>query len=187
VGSFAIVLAIYPLVEFCLHRFVLHSKALYRKPWTARLWRRIHYDHHMDPNDLSVLFGAVYTTIPAVLAPTLPLGYLAFGLPGAVATVCGGFIALMAYEFFHCAAHLPVKFASPMMQYMRRHHLLHHFHSETGNYGIVTSVADRILGTAYDSPREMAASATVKNLGYAGEEVEKYPWVADLDHTPQRT
>ena len=111
-GSFALVALVYPAVEFVLHRFVLHSRTLYRMPWTAGLWRRIHYDHHMNPNDLSVLFGAPYTTIPAVLAPTLPLGYLAFGWPGAAATVCGGFIALLIYEFFHCAAHLPVKFES---------------------------------------------------------------------------
>jgi hypothetical protein len=50
----------YRFFEFCLHRFALHSKALYRRPWTAGLWCRIHYDHHTNPNDLSVLFGAPY-------------------------------------------------------------------------------------------------------------------------------
>ena len=83
-GSLALVIVIYPVVEFCLHRFVLHSRALYRQPWTPALWRRLHYDHHMNPNDLSVLFGAPYTTIPAVVVPTLPVGYLAFGWPGAI-------------------------------------------------------------------------------------------------------
>jgi sterol desaturase/sphingolipid hydroxylase (fatty acid hydroxylase superfamily) len=177
VGSLVLVVLIYPIVEFCLHRFVLHSRALYRMPWTARLWRRIHYDHHMHPNDLSVLFGAPFTTIPAVLAPTLPIGYLAFGWPGAVSAACGGFLALMIYELFHCAAHLPVKFNSAMMQHMRRHHLLHHFHDETGNFGIVTNVFDRIVGTIYDSARGAVPSTTVKNLGYEGEEKSKYPWV----------
>jgi sterol desaturase/sphingolipid hydroxylase (fatty acid hydroxylase superfamily) len=180
-GSVALVVAIYPLVEFCLHRFVLHSKALYRRPWTAGLWRRIHYDHHMNPADLSVLFGAPYTTIPAVVVPTAPLGYLAFGVPGVAAAVCAGFAALIVYEFFHCAAHLPVKFESKTMQHMRRHHLLHHFHAETGNYGIVTNILDRAVGTEYRSARQKQASTTVKNLGYDGEEVRKYPWVAALD------
>ena len=186
VGSLGLVVVVYPLVEFCLHRFVLHSRALYRQPWTARLWRRIHYDHHMNPNDLSVLFGAPYTTIPAVLVPTLPLGYFTFGLPGAVTAVCGGFIALIVYEFFHCAAHLPVKFNAVIMQHMRRHHLLHHFHAETGNFGIVTNVMDRVAGTDYKSAVAVGASATVKNLGYDSEEVRKYPWVKALDHAPDR-
>ncbi|MBI2719150.1 MAG: sterol desaturase family protein [Rhizobiales bacterium] len=186
-GSLAIVVVIYPVIEFCLHRFVLHSRALYRKPWTAGLWRRIHYGHHMNPSDLSVLFGAPYTTIPAVLVPTLPIGYLAFGWPGAAAAVCGGFIALMIYEFFHCAAHLPVRFASPTMQYMRRHHLLHHFHSENGNFGIVTNVFDRLIGTEYEAAGQVGQSPTVKNLGYCGDEVRKFPWVAELDHAPNKS
>jgi sterol desaturase/sphingolipid hydroxylase (fatty acid hydroxylase superfamily) len=185
-GSFALVALVYPAVEFVLHRFVLHSRTLYRMPWTAGLWRRIHYDHHMNPNDLSVLFGAPYTTIPAVLAPTLPLGYLAFGWPGAAATVCGGFIALLIYEFFHCAAHLPVKFDSRIMQHMRRHHALHHFHSENGNYGIVTDVLDRVLGTEYEAGAGMGPSPTVRNLGYTSEEAKKYPWVAQLDQAQSR-
>jgi sterol desaturase/sphingolipid hydroxylase (fatty acid hydroxylase superfamily) len=185
-GSLALVALIYPLVEFILHRFVLHSRTLYRMPWTAALWRRIHYDHHMNPNDLSVLFGAPFTTIPAVLVPTLPVGYLAFGLPGAVAAACGGFIALLVYEFFHCAAHLPVKFESPMMQFMRRHHALHHFHSENGNYGIVTNVLDRALGTEYDAGAGVGPSPTVRNLGYTPEEAKKYPWVAELDQAQPR-
>jgi sterol desaturase/sphingolipid hydroxylase (fatty acid hydroxylase superfamily) len=176
-GSLLLVALIYPVVEFCLHRFVLHSRALYRMPWTATLWRRIHYDHHMHPNDLSVLFGAPFTTIPAVLVPTLPIGYLAFGWPGAISAACGGFLALMIYEFFHCSAHLPVKFNSTMMLHMRRHHMLHHFHDETGNFGIVTNIFDRIIGTEYDSARDVAPSVTVKNLGYEGEETIKYPWV----------
>lgn len=182
-GSFVLVALVYPLVEFVLHRFVLHSRALYRQRWSAGLWRRIHYDHHMNPNDLAVLFGAPYTTLPAVLVPTLPIGYLAFGLPGAVSAAAGGFLALMVYEFFHCAAHLPVKFELPVMQRMRRHHALHHFHAETGNYGIVTDVMDKVIGTEYEAGAAKGPSPTVRNLGYCGEEVKKYPWVAELEKT----
>src|SRR5207244_4431326 len=105
----------------------------------------------------------------------------AFGLPGAVAAACGGFIALIVYEFFHCAAHLPVNFTSAPMRFMRRHHLLHHFHSERGNFGIVTDIMDKLVGTEYVSAGKVNASATVKNLGYADEETRKYPWVAELD------
>src|SRR5262245_17007254 len=55
------VAAIYPMVEFLVHRYVLHSQLFYKQPQTAAFWRRVHYDHHMNPNDLSVLFGALYT------------------------------------------------------------------------------------------------------------------------------
>ncbi len=49
----------YPLAEYGLHRYVLHGRFLYKVPLTASLWKRIHFDHHRDPHDLRVLFGAV--------------------------------------------------------------------------------------------------------------------------------
>jgi hypothetical protein len=62
---------VYPLVWYVLHRFVLHGQFLYRSPLTAAMWKRIHFDHHQDPNDLSVLFGALYTTLPTIAIVTI--------------------------------------------------------------------------------------------------------------------
>ena len=67
---------IYPVVWYVLHRFVLHSRLMWRSPMTAGVWKRIHYDHHSDPNNLKVLFGALYTTLPTVALATMPVGYL---------------------------------------------------------------------------------------------------------------
>ena len=67
-----------------LHRWVLHATWLYKSPLTAKVWKRIHYDHHQNPHDLSVLFGALYTTLPAILLITLPLGWLVGGVPAAL-------------------------------------------------------------------------------------------------------
>ena len=173
---------LYPIVEFCLHRFVLHGRFFYKSRVTAALWRRIHYDHHRDPNDFSVLIGAPSTTISAILLITLPIGYLSSGYSGMIATMFGGFIAALIYEFSHLAAHLQVSFKSRTMAYMRRHHALHHFHSELGNYGIVTNIVDRAIGTEYESVATMPASPTVNNLGYRGDEITKYPWVAEQEN-----
>lgn len=180
-GSLALVAILYPTVEFCLHRFVLHGRYLYKSSLTSALWRRLHYDHHRDPSDMSVLIGAPYTTIPAILAITLPLGFLFDGLPGMLTMAFGGFIAVIIYELNHTAAHLQVNFKSATMAYMRRHHALHHFHNEQGNYGIVTNVVDKAVGTEYATAGEAPPSPTVRNLGYAGEEIEKYPWVAEQE------
>jgi hypothetical protein len=47
--------------------------------WKSRLlastWKRIHYDHHQDPNHLEVLFGALHTTLPTIAVATLPIGW----------------------------------------------------------------------------------------------------------------
>src|SRR4029453_7784079 len=180
------VAAIYPMVEFLVHRYVLHSQLFYKQPRTAAFWRRVHYDHHMNPNDLSVLFGALYTTLPLVFGLTLPLGWATLGPAGACATAAAGLIAFLIYEFFHCAAHLPVRFPFAFMQRLRRHHALHHFHAEKGNYGIATAIADRTLGTNYDAVDAMPRSATVNNLGYTEEVAQRYPGVAMLDRDLER-
>ena len=44
----AVVVLLYPAVWYALHRWVLHGQWLYRIPWTAAVWKRIHYDHHQD-------------------------------------------------------------------------------------------------------------------------------------------
>ena len=37
-------------------------------------WKRIHYDHHQDPNHLEVLFGALHTTLPTIALGVIPIG-----------------------------------------------------------------------------------------------------------------
>lgn len=180
-GAAMLVALAYPVVEFVLHRFVLHNRHLYRSPFTARLWNRLHYRHHMCPSDLTVLFGAPATTVPTVFFFTLPIGFFSFGVDGAAAAAATGFCVLIVYEFFHCAAHLPVRFKGGIMQRMRRHHALHHFHAENGNYGVVTDLADRVFATAYESATKRSPSATVRNLGYDHTEAERYPWLTRLN------
>jgi hypothetical protein len=80
-----VIVLIYPLVEYLLHRYVLHSRLLYRYKATAALWKRVHYDHHQNPNDLRVLFGALYTTLPTILVIATPVGWLIGGPAGGAA------------------------------------------------------------------------------------------------------
>ncbi len=80
----------YPFVEYGVHRFILHGRYLYRSPLTAALWKRIHYDHHQDPNDLRVLFGALSTTLPTVAIATLPIGWGIAGFPGVTISFATG-------------------------------------------------------------------------------------------------
>lgn len=170
---------LYPLVEYVLHRFVLHSQLLYKSAMTAKVWKRIHYDHHQNPHDLSVLFGALYTTLPAIIVITFPLGYAIAGLPGIGASFFAGLTIFTVYEFCHCVQHLPFTPSMGWLRNIKRNHLAHHFHSEQGNYGITTNIMDGAFGTLYEHARDVPRSATTYNLGYAGQERVKYPWVAE--------
>jgi sterol desaturase/sphingolipid hydroxylase (fatty acid hydroxylase superfamily) len=191
-AAVAVIILLYPLVEYVVHRWLLHSRFLYRQAWTAKVWKRIHYDHHQNPHDLSVLFGALYTTLPTILLITLPVGWLIGGLSGAAAALAAGLLLFAGYEFCHCVQHLPFTPKNRWLREIKKHHLSHHFHSEQGNFGITGELWDKLFGTIYETPRDVPRSPTTHNLGYTEEERERYPWVGELsasdeEYTARRT
>lgn len=166
----------YPLVEYLLHRYVLHSRLLYKNPVTAPIWRRLHYDHHMNPNNLSVLFASPFTSIPllVILAAIPSLALDLHGLfPAMLAT---NFLMFTYYEFMHTSAHLKLGFQNYWIARHKKAHLRHHFVSETHFFGIGTHIVDKIVGTDGTPLRN---SSTVRNLGYDDEVAAAYPWVRD--------
>ena len=173
-------LGAYPLVWYGLHRFVLHSRLLYRSRWTAPLWKRIHFDHHQDPHRMDVLFGSPLNTVPTLLVILLPIGWAIAGVPGAAAALCAGLLITCGYEFCHCIQHLNFRPRFALLRRMKELHLAHHFHDENGNFGITSFTVDRLLGTFYGSARERSRSPHVFNLGYDVAEAARFPWVATL-------
>jgi sterol desaturase/sphingolipid hydroxylase (fatty acid hydroxylase superfamily) len=173
-----------------LHRNVLHSRWMWKSRLLAGTWKRIHYDHHQDPNHLEVLFGALHTTLPTIALGVIPLGW-AIGMGwdsgdhhapfgAAAAALAAGLLTTCFYEFVHCIQHLAYKPKSPRLADMKRRHMAHHFHDENGNYGITTFFWDKVFGTYYDRPERPEKSPTVFNLGYTPEVAEVYPYVAKL-------
>ena len=179
-ATVAVAALIYPLVWYVLHRWVLHSRWMFKIPPLASTWKRIHYDHHQDPNHLEVLFGALHTTLPTIAAVTLPVGWAIAGPGGAAMAFATGLLTTCFYEFCHCIQHLAYKPKSKWLAEMKRRHMAHHFHDENGNYGITTFFWDKLFGTHYDRPERPEKSATVFNLGYTPEVAEKWPHVARL-------
>ncbi len=179
-------LVAYPFAWYLIHRFVLHGRWLYRSEWTASLWKRIHFDHHQDPHRLEVLFGSPANTVPTMAAITLPIGGAIGGLGGAAAAFATGLLTTCAYEFCHCIQHLNYKPHSRLLQYMKQTHLLHHFHHEGGNYGIVSFLPDRLFDTYYADSRSRPRSPHVFNLGYDLEQAQRFPWVMRQTGAPPR-
>lgn len=183
--AIGVALLVYPLVWYVLHRWVLHSQWMWKYSALARTWKRIHYDHHQDPNHLEVLFGALPTTLPAIVGATVPIGWAigAFwgaGFGAAMAALATGLLTTCFYEFCHCIQHLAYNPKHPKLAMMKRRHMAHHFHDETGNFGITNFGWDRLFGTMYDKVSERRKSPTVFNLGYTEEVAARYPWVAKL-------
>jgi sterol desaturase/sphingolipid hydroxylase (fatty acid hydroxylase superfamily) len=82
--------------------------------------------------------------------------------------------------------HLNTVPKSAFLQRIKRLHLAHHFHNETGNFGITNYWWDQLLGTYYAKSKERPRSATVFNLGYTAAEAERYPWVGQLSNGVRR-
>ncbi|WP_347337855.1 sterol desaturase family protein [Sphingobium sp. LB126] len=175
---------IYPLVWYVLHRWVLHSRWMFKSPLTAGVWKRIHYDHHIDPNHLEVLFGALYTTLPTIAVATMPIGWLIGGFGAAMMAFAAGLLITCFYEFVHCVEHLPYKPRNRMFAEMKARHLAHHFHDEDGNFGITNFAWDRLFGTLYERRDRPMKSPTVFNLGYDEEAARRWPWVARMSAAP---
>ena len=167
-------------VWYAVHRWIMHGDLMYKIPFFASTWKRIHYDHHQDPNHLEVLFGALVHTLPTLAIATWGVGYAIGGIGGAAAAFATGLIVTCYNEFIHCIQHLAFKPTNPMIARLKARHLLHHFHAEDGNYGIANNHWDQIFGTLYERPGERAKSKTVFNLGYTPKVAEQYPWVAEL-------
>lgn len=185
-GSIGAGMLLFPLAWYLVHRFVLHGSWMYKTPYLASLWKRVHYDHHRFPNDLSVLFGGLHTTLPTILLAAGPIGYFIDGPAGAFGAIAGTVIMTCFTEFMHCGEHLAFEPKSKFWQVMKKRHLAHHFHNENGNYGIAEFFWDRLFGTLYREQTDVARSATARNLGYTSEMAEKYPWVKKLtDDEPE--
>lgn len=178
----AVSVFVYPLVWYVLHRWVLHSQFLYKSPLTAKVWKRIHFDHHQDPHNLVVLFGALYTTIPTIALVTMPIGYLIGGPAGAAIAFATGLLTTCFYEFCHCVQHLNTNPKTRFMKRLKQLHMWHHFHNEQGNFGITNFLWDRLGRTYYAKASAVPKSPTVFNIGYTEEMAARYPWVARMSN-----
>ena len=170
-------LALTPPVEWLIHVYLLHARP------RALLGRRVdlvaareHRAHHQRP---SVLGGVL---IPAYALPiffaqiaftvwlvSFPIHWLFGGdrLAHAATGLLGALTILTAYEWCHFLIHTPYR---PRGRYYRsiwRGHRLHHFKNEHYWFGVTSTVADHLLGTAPDQA-EVPKSGTARTLGRDG-------------------
>ena len=134
-------LALWTLVEYLLHRFVLHR---------VEPFRRWHGEHHARP---TALIGTP-TPISAALFATLVFAPL-WGVAGAwqaAALTLGMLTGYLAYVLTHVATHHaapPMLATNGWLRRRRRWHALHHRRRGTpGCYGVTSGLWDHLLGSA---------------------------------------
>ena len=130
------------LVEYTLHRFVLHGV----QPFQG--W---HAEHHRRPAALigtpTILSVALFATL--VFAPAWALA----GLWPGLALTLGMLAGYLAYAVTHHATHHAF-FDSAWLRRRRRWHALHHRRAGApGCYGVSTPLWDHLFGSARPASR----------------------------------
>jgi len=133
------------LSEYGMHRFAFHAPPLSWPP-ARRLQHRLHYDHHVEPNRLDLLFLPAWFLVPN-LAVAAGLFALVFGTQAAAPALLGMMLAILHYEWVHYVAHIPYQPRTRLGRWIKQYHLRHHFISEKHWFGVSNPTLDGVFGT----------------------------------------
>lgn len=144
------VVALQPLIEWGLHRYLLHL------PARTVAGRRFdpgsaHRGHHRVPDDVGgALLGTSFAVSNGAVAAAAAAGIgAAVGGPVAVGSaVAAGEAGLLAYEWVHLLSHSGYRGRTRWFRQLRASHLRHHYRDDGTNFGITSRVIDRLLHTA---------------------------------------
>ena len=112
--------------EYAFHRFGFHAEPS-RFPFVRRLQHRLHYDHHVEPDQF--LFLPVWFLVPTLAVTALGYAVL-FGWAVVASAIFGVMLAIFNYEWVHYVAHIPYQPRTQIGRWLKQYHLRHHFISE---------------------------------------------------------
>ncbi|WP_162408779.1 sterol desaturase family protein [Acuticoccus sediminis] len=157
VGLFLVGVFYWTFLEYLLHRFVLHWEP--EQP-VLKAIRKVfpgHRAHHNKPSRFREdgLHMLKFFTWPSLFG--VLFFWPVFGsLPMSLTFTAGIQIGYLLYEFTHSACHfMPMKWN--YAAHLKRHHAIHHHRDETVNFGVTTSIWDRLFRTTWKGRRASAA------------------------------
>ncbi|MCJ8010878.1 sterol desaturase family protein [Paenibacillus sp. KQZ6P-2] len=166
--AFVVGMIAYSIVEYLTHRFLFHIKTP-KSPFLLNIVKRLHYDHHANPNDLSLLFLPVWYSLPNMAIAAVVAYLITSSLVITNAFIAGIMIFLLFYEWTHYIAHRPINPISSWGRWMKKVHLWHHFKNENYWYGVTNPVYDLALGTFKDK-NKVELSPTARDLEKRGKQ-----------------
>ncbi len=95
------------LLEYVNHRFIFHLKPPENKLGILFL-KRIHYDHHSDPDNLKLLFLPVWYSLPGLIILTAIMYAFTKNAGHTIMFGEGLLSLLLVYEWKHYVAHRPI-------------------------------------------------------------------------------
>ena len=130
------------LVEYIIHRFVLHH---------VPFFSAIHKAHH-DASDELIGTPTIFSALIFYCFVYWP-GAEIFGYRSASALSAGLLAGYLFYVSVHYAVHHFDGGDYGFMRKLKRQHAIHHYHAAEKNFGVTTVFWDRLFGTLAAMPR----------------------------------
>lgn len=131
-------LAGWTLIEYALHRFVMHG---------LQPFSRWHVEHHQRPTALISTPTILSATLIATLV-FLPTLVLSGNLWRACALTLGVLVGYMPFSITHHAIHHWYADSAWLMQRKRWHALHHNSIGQSGYFGVTSAFWDHVFGSA---------------------------------------
>ena len=148
--------------EYTTHRFTFHAPPQRHRVVLA-LQHRLHYDHHVDPPRLDLLFLPVWFVVPTAAAFALVYWAITRNVALTAALLSGSLLALTYYEWVHYVAHISYVPITPWGRWMKKYHLWHHFKNEKKWFGVTNPTMD-FVGATFARVTDVKKSATTREL-----------------------
>jgi hypothetical protein len=148
--------------EYTTHRFLFHAKPS-RIGFVRRLQHRLHYDHHVDPARLDLLFLPVWFVVPVAGLFGGVFYAVTRDVEASVSLLFGSLLAMSYYEWVHYVAHIPVQPRTPWGRWMKKYHLWHHFKNERLWFGVTNPSMD-LVGLSFRRVAEVEKSGSTQFL-----------------------
>jgi 4-hydroxysphinganine ceramide fatty acyl 2-hydroxylase len=154
--------AVFFVSEYTTHRFLFHAQPSTMQ-WLRKLQHRLHYDHHIDPPKLELLFLPLWFVIPTALVYYGVFLAITRNPALALSLTFGSICALLYYEWVHYVAHIPFNPVTPFGRYVKKYHLWHHFKNERYWFGVTNPSMD-FAGATYRDVDAVERSTTVREI-----------------------
>ncbi len=162
----AALVALFPVIEWCIHVAILHWRPRTLGPVTIdSLLARDHRAHHADPRDLPLVF-IPWKALAWLLPAYVVIAWLAMPTTASMLTLLVSVYAIkFGYEWTHYLVHSDYRPRSRWYRSVWRNHRLHHYKNEHYWFTVTSAgTADRLFGTYPADPSAVPTSPTVRQL-----------------------
>jgi Na+/melibiose symporter-like transporter len=162
IGAIAIGALVFFVSEYTTHRFLLHAPPS-KNAFVLKLQHRLHYDHHIDPVRLDLLFLPLWFAIPVAVLTLAIYFAITRNWSTSAALLLGSVLGLLWYEWVHYVAHIPLVPKTPFGRWIKKYHLWHHFKNERLWFGVTNPSMD-FVGRTYARVDEVERSGSTRVL-----------------------